>query len=140
MQVMLRIGTHGTCSSLCLALCAHHTLPIEHASLLSARLDPWQLSLKHLNSVTELLGDLVAQLVRAWQTICQVVGSSPSLSHCHFFLGMRPTCRISDFVYLYCLANRAQRRGRRTCMDVLVTSAEYHDCESSFHDLKGYKS
>ena len=30
-------------------------------------------------------GDSVAQLVRAWQAICQVVGSSPSLSHCHFF-------------------------------------------------------
>ena len=103
-------------------------------------LDPWQLNLKHLNSATELLGDLVAQLVRAWQAICHVVSSSPSLSHCHFFLGTRPTCHVSDFVYLYCLANRAQRRGRRTCMDVLVTSAEYHDCESSFHDLKGYKS
>ena len=103
-------------------------------------LDPWQLSLKHLNLATELLGDLVAQLVRAWQAICHVVGLSPSLSHCHFFLGTRPTCRVSDFVYLYCLANRAQRHGRRTCMDILVTSAEYHDCESSFHNLKGYKS
>ena len=47
-------------------------------------LDHGQLSLKYLNSVTELLGDSVAQLVRGWQAICQVVGSSPSLSHCHF--------------------------------------------------------
>ena len=114
--------------------------PLNMPACYPLRLDPWQLSLKHLNSATELLGDLVAQLVRAWQAICHVVGSSPSLSHCHFFLGTRPTYRISDFVYLYCLANCAQRRGRRTCMDVLVTSAEYHDCESSFHDLKGYKS
>ena len=114
--------------------------PLNMPACYPLRLDPWHLSLKRLNSATELLGDLVAQLVRAWQAICHVVGSSPSLSHCHFFLGTRPTCRISDFVYLYCLANRTQRRGRRTCMDVLVTSAEYHDCESSFHDLKGYKS
>ena len=49
-------------------------------------LDPaWQLSLKYSNSATELLSDLVAQLVRAWQVICQVLGlssspESPSLS------------------------------------------------------------
>ena len=48
------------------------------------RLDPWQLSQKYLNPATELLSDSVAQLVRAWQTICQVVVSSPSLSHCLF--------------------------------------------------------
>ena len=48
------------------------------------RLDPWQLSLKYSNSATVLSGDSVAQLVRAWQAICQVVGSSSSLSHCHF--------------------------------------------------------
>ena len=47
-------------------------------------LDPWQLSLKYSNSATELLSDSVAQLVRAWQVICQVVGLCPSLSHCHF--------------------------------------------------------
>ena len=44
-----------------------------------------KLSLKYSNPATELLGDLVAQLVRVWQAICQVVGSSPSLSHCQFF-------------------------------------------------------
>ena len=33
-------------------------------------LDHRQLSLKYLNSVTELLGDSVAQLVRGWQAIC----------------------------------------------------------------------
>ena len=49
------------------------------------RLDLWQLSLKYSNSATELPGDSVAQLVRAWQAICQVTGSSPSLSHCLFF-------------------------------------------------------
>ena len=31
---------------------------------------------------TELPSDLVAQLVRAWQAICQVAGLSPSQSHC----------------------------------------------------------
>ena len=41
-----------------------------------------KLSLKYWNSATELLSDSVAQLVRAWQAICQVAGSSPSLSHC----------------------------------------------------------
>ena len=46
------------------------------------RLDAWQLSLKYLNSATELPSDSVhvAQLVRAWQAICQVMGLSPSLS------------------------------------------------------------
>ena len=46
-------------------------------------LDPWQLSLKYLNLATELPSDSVhvAQLVRTWQAICQVVGLSPSLSH-----------------------------------------------------------
>ena len=34
---------------------------------------------------TELPSDLVAQLVGAWQAICQIAGSSPSLSHCLFF-------------------------------------------------------
>ena len=39
-----------------------------------------QLSLKHSNSVTELLDDLVVQLFRVWQAIYQVMG----LSYCHF--------------------------------------------------------
>ena len=56
----------------------HHTLPIGYASLVSTSLDPWQPSLKYSNSATELLSDSVAQLVKAWQAICQVVGSSPS--------------------------------------------------------------
>ena len=42
------------------------------------------------------------------------------------------------FVYLQCFASRARRPGGETCMEVLVTSAEYHDRESSFHDLKGF--
>ena len=33
------------------------------------QLDPWKLSLKYLNSATELPGDSVAQLVRAWQAM-----------------------------------------------------------------------
>ena len=45
------------------------------------QLDP---CLKYLNSATELPGDSVAQSVRAWQAICQVMGSSPSLNHCQF--------------------------------------------------------
>ena len=47
------------------------------------------LNYKYSNSATQLLGDSVAQLVRAWQAICQVVGLSRALSHCHFFLGTR---------------------------------------------------
>ena len=43
-----------------------------------------QLSLNYSNPATELLGESVAQLVRAWQAIWQVVGSSPFLSHCQF--------------------------------------------------------
>ena len=63
------------------------------------QLDPWQLSLKYLNSATELPGDSVAQLVRAWQAICQVVGSSPSLSHRQFlfplfFLTWVKVCQV----------------------------------------------
>ena len=40
---------------------------------------------KYLNSATELPSDSVAQLVGAWQAICQVTGSRPFLSHCLFF-------------------------------------------------------
>ena len=42
------------------------------------RLDPWQVSLKYSNLATKLPSDSVAQLVRVWQAICQVAGSSPS--------------------------------------------------------------
>ena len=49
------------------------------------QLDPWQLSLKYSNSATELPSDSIAQLVRAWQAICHVAGSSPSLSHIFFY-------------------------------------------------------
>ena len=62
------------------------------------QLDPWQLSLKYSNSATELPGDSVAQLVRAWQAICQVVGSSPSLSHCQILF---PLYFPSLFLSLY---------------------------------------
>ena len=55
-------------------------------------------SLKYSNSATELPSDSVAQLVRAWQAIWQVTGTSPSLSHSLFsslyflslFLTFRP--------------------------------------------------
>ena len=33
------------------------------------QLNPWQLGLNYLNLATELSGDSVAQLVRAWQAI-----------------------------------------------------------------------
>ena len=69
MRVMVRIGTHGTCPSLCLMLRARHTLPSNMPAWYLLQLDPWQLSLKYSNSATELLGDSVAQLVRAWQPI-----------------------------------------------------------------------
>ena len=50
-----------------LVLRACHTLPIGHASVVFALAEslPWQLSLKYSNSITELLNDSVAQLVRA---------------------------------------------------------------------------
>ena len=63
-------------------------------------LDPWQLSLKYLNLATELPSDSVAQLVRAWQAICQVMGLSPSLSHfLHLTDGEKecPKDSIQDF-------------------------------------------
>ena len=88
--------------------------------------------LKYSNSATELLGDSVAQFVRAWQAImachaltkfCQVVSLNPALSHCHFFLGTRPTCRISDFICSALLAMNGGTGGE-TCMDVLLTIAD----------------
>ena len=79
----------------------HFALPTPSPSDMPAWyplwLDPWQLSLKYLNSATELLSDSVAQLVRAWQAICQVVGSSPSLSHCHFLFFLFITFILTDF-------------------------------------------
>ena len=69
-------------------LTSHFMLITPSPSNMSAwyplRLEPWQLTLKYLNSATELPSDSVAQLVRAWQAICQDMGSSSSLSHCHF--------------------------------------------------------
>ena len=60
----------------------------QHASLVSASAwslaADWALS-TYLNSATELPSDSVAQFVGVWQAICQVVGLSPSLSHCLFF-------------------------------------------------------
>ena len=83
---LLKSSRSGAClkTELAPALCGHYTFPIEHASLISASAGSWQFNLKYLNSATELLGDSVAQLVRAWQAIYQVTGSSPSLSHCLF--------------------------------------------------------
>ena len=77
----------GTCLKiwacvLCFALTTPS--PSDMPAWYPLRLDPWQLSLKYSNSATELPGDSVVLLVRAWQAICQVVGSSPSLSHCQF--------------------------------------------------------
>ena len=64
-------------------------------------LDPWQLSLKYSNSATELPGASVAELVRAWQAICQVMGSNPSRSHCQFlfpfFISLFVSFFITDF-------------------------------------------
>ena len=54
---------------MCIMLRACRTHPTEHASLISAQLDSWQLSFKYSNSPTEFPGDSVAQLVRAWQAI-----------------------------------------------------------------------
>ena len=79
--------------------------PLDMPAQYPLRLDPWQLSLKYLSSATELPGDSVAQLVKAWQAICQVAGSSPSLSHCHFlsshfflshwlWVGLRSDCQV----------------------------------------------
>ena len=73
-------------------LCTCHTLPLNIPVWYPLWLDPWQLSLKYSNSTTELPNDSVAQLARAWQAICQVMGSSPSLSHSHFF----PSFFLSD--------------------------------------------
>ena len=59
----------------------------SHSSHPSMNMPVWYplwLSLKHSNSATELPSDSVAQLVRAWQAICQVTSSSHSLSHCLF--------------------------------------------------------
>ena len=72
-------------------------IPIIWLAILHVVSKNGSIKLKYSDSSTELLADSVAQLVRAWQAICQVVGS---LRHCHFFLGMRPTCRVLDFVYL----------------------------------------
>ena len=47
------------------------------------RLDPWPLSA--LSTASELSNDSVAQLVRAWQAICQVVGLSPLPESLSFF-------------------------------------------------------
>ena len=63
------------------------------------QLDPWQLSLKYLNSATELPSDSVAQLVRVWQTICEfeslleTLSFSPPLSFLSLFL----TFSLNDF-------------------------------------------
>ena len=84
--------------------------PLDMPAWYPLWLDPWQLSLRHSNSATKLPGDSVAQLVRAWQAICQVASSSPSLNHCQFlfplyfslyfflshwlWLGLRSDCQV----------------------------------------------
>ena len=72
---------------MCLVLRGCHATPFpsDIPDLYPLQLDPLEFSLKYSNSATELLSDSVAQVVGAWQAICQVVGSSPSLSHCHFY-------------------------------------------------------
>ena len=147
MRVMLRIGTLKTCPSLCLTLRAPHATPSYRTCQLGIRFS-WTpgssaFNSKYSNSATQLLGNSVAQLVRAWQAICQVVGSSRALSHCHFFLGTR---QLSAYRILstcaVVLASCARRRGRRNLAWTfwwLVLMLNY-DRESSFHDLKGYKS
>ena len=48
----------------------------------SLQLDPWSSA---LSTATELSNDSVAQLIRAWQAICQVVGLSPLPESLSFF-------------------------------------------------------
>ena len=45
----------------------------------------WITGRSALSSRTQPAGCSVAQLVRAWQAICQVMDLSPSPSHCHAF-------------------------------------------------------
>ena len=55
-----------------------HLLPLHNRKVA----DIWQLTFKCSSPATESY--LEAQLVRTRQAICQVAGSSPSLSYCHF--------------------------------------------------------
>ena len=77
------------------------TLSQQMPAWYSLQLDHWQLSLKYMNSDTELPSDSVAQLVRACQAICQVMGSSPSLSHCLFFPFSFSRLYSSPFCLIY---------------------------------------
>ena len=104
--------------------CARHTLLIEHASLVSASAGSLAAH-AGLSTQTQPLScwvtRYVAQFVRAWQAISQVVSSSPALS-LSFFLGTRPICRAS-FISSALLAARGGA-GDKTCLDVLVTIAD----------------
>ena len=80
--------------------CASHSVlatpsPSDIPAWYLLRLDSWQLSLKCSNSATELQGDSVN---RAWQAICQVMGLSPSLSHCHILFHSFSLLFISHFL------------------------------------------
>ena len=81
MRVMLRIGTPWALPQP-VPFVSHSPHPLHRTCQLGIHFGwiPGSSAFKYSNSATELLGDLVAQLIRAWQAICQVVGSSPALS------------------------------------------------------------
>ena len=88
--------------------------PVPRASLLPHP------PIEHASLIYTLAGSLAAQPLYKYSN-----SATEFLSHCHFFLqGMKPTCRISDFVYLYALLVAHRGVGGETCMDVLVTSAD----------------
>ena len=120
MRVMLRIGTHGPAPA-CALRSPHPPHRTRQLGIRFGWIPGSSCRLKYSNSATELLGDSVAQFVRPWQAISQVVSSSPALS-LSFFLGTRPICRVS----FICSALLAARRGAgdKTCMDFLVTIAD----------------
>ena len=55
-----------------------------------------------------LLYMFIAKLVRAWQAICQVAGSSPSLSHCQFIPSFSFTFHLSFLMTLARLRSDCQ--------------------------------
>ena len=93
---------------MCLVLRGRHATPSDIPDLYLLQLDPLEFSLKYSNSATELLSDSVAQVVRAWQAICQVVGLSPSLSHCHFYFPF-------FFLFIFFLLTDCQVRSMSPC-------------------------
>ena len=82
---------------------------------------------KYPSSATELPSDSVAYLVRAWQAICQLTGSSPSLSRCLFFpLSFLSSFSLNDFdqvkVWLSCL----EHVNNRSCTSRFALVAPTH--------------